>query len=574
MTLATRPVLQLRPYQVDTVAAIMNPPMGVTRQLVVAATGSGKTVMLSAMIDRMLPQGGRALVLAHREELLNQAKAEIEGFVPDLMVELEQAQNRATREHHLFASSRRHVVVGSVQTLRGQRLKAWAPDSFDLIIIDEAHHSSASSYVDIITHFGCYDENVLTPLIGVTATPNRSDGIGLKVVFQHIAAVYGIRELVELGFLCGIRAINVQSSVDISQVKINRGDFAAKELEKTIDDNERNALIVQAYKKWACGRPAVAFTAGVEHAHHLADWFRSGGISAESVWGDMDRDLRKSVFARFKSGKIQILTNCNLLTEGFNEPKTSCIILARPTKSSLILTQQVGRGTRLFPGKTDCLVIDVKDVTNGKTVVSVPSLAGLPPNFDTQGENVFTAAKKYEKLDVRLSAKAGSIADIDEMLRKIESGMSIAEIDLLAATAIDPYVEANSKFRWSAKTDSHYVVTPDRGVNRFEISGDTLGSWTIKRYQQGFPVERIAKVDELSQAFKMADFVIGKVAPSVKLIDNKAKWLKDPPSIPQLALLDKLGVQYPVEITKGQASALIGHALGNGSISQKKAARG
>jgi len=207
--------IELRDYQEHTITALLKPPEDVTRSLAVLPTGSGKTIIFAALLDRVLRNGERALVLAHREELLTQARDKIAFAAPSLHVEIEQAASFASRTHptsSLFNDRERSVVVGSMQTLRGKRLKEWPADAFRIVILDEAHHATAGAYVDILTHFGCLDG--LTRLVGVTATPKRTDGIGLGAIFQEIAVEFGIRDMIRSGYLVPIRAWQVQTNID------------------------------------------------------------------------------------------------------------------------------------------------------------------------------------------------------------------------------------------------------------------------------------------------------------------------------------------------------------------------
>src|SRR5690348_13494903 len=180
---ASKAIIALRDYQEEAVSRLLGPPENVNRSLAVLPTGSGKTIVFAALLDRFLQSGERALVLAHREELLTQARDKIAFAAPSLHVEIEQAASFASRTHpesSLFQNRERSVVVGSVQTLRGKRLKQWDTDAFKIIIVDEAHHATAGAYVDILTHFGCFDG--ATRLVGVTATPGRTDGVGLGAI--------------------------------------------------------------------------------------------------------------------------------------------------------------------------------------------------------------------------------------------------------------------------------------------------------------------------------------------------------------------------------------------------------
>jgi superfamily II DNA or RNA helicase len=255
--------IKLRDYQEHTITALLNPPEDVTRSLAVLPTGSGKTIIFTALLDRVLRNGERALVLAHREELLTQARDKIAFAAPSLHVEIEQAASFASRTHptsSFFEGRERSVVVGSMQTLRGKHLKEWPSDAFRIVILDEAHHATSAAYVEILTHFGCLDD--FTRLVGVTSTPKRTDGIGLGAIFQEIAVEYGIRDMIRSGYLVPIRAWQVQTSIDLRSVKTTAGDYAIGELEKTVNTEKRNYEIVSAYEQYASDMQSVVFLRG------------------------------------------------------------------------------------------------------------------------------------------------------------------------------------------------------------------------------------------------------------------------------------------------------------------------
>jgi superfamily II DNA or RNA helicase len=562
----------LRDYQADALDKLLNPPPGVSRDLAVMATGGGKTILFAALIEATLKPGERALVLAHREELLDQAAAKIAMVDPALHVEIEQAARRATRHSGdgLFAFSnplQRSVVVASVQTLHDRRRADFAPNAFALIIVDEAHHSTADSYLDILDYFGCMEGR--TRLVGVTATPNRTDGKPLGDVYQRIACEYGIRELVARDYLVRPRGIRLQTSVDLSAVRTRAGDFAQGELQEAVNVEARNLLIAKALRDYCADRQTIVFTAGVEHAHELASLAVSAGFRAAPIWGAMPKEDRAADLAAFARGELQVLTNFGVLTEGFDVPSVSAIVLGRPTKSSLLLTQMVGRGLRLADGKTDCLIIDVQDVTRKATCVSAATLAGLPAEFDAQGDDLFATAGKYESIDPRLAKKCLSAAQLADLMERLAAGVDVLTVDLLGATALDPVVEANSKYAWISTAPDTYGISVGKQLD-IAIRANTLGQYeTYFRDGQRNPWQCVtAAVGTIEDAFGAADRFIATRFPDVgRLIDREAKWRGDPPTASQIHWLLKKKVfatrdDIPEGMTKGQASVLLDKAFG------------
>jgi superfamily II DNA or RNA helicase len=549
--------VNLRPYQASTVNALLSPGPGINRSLCVMATGGGKTIVFASFLDQLLKAGERALILAHREELLTQARDKLSHAAPTLHVEIEQAQKRASKYINGWTKNLRQidrsVVVASIQTLRGKRLQSWKPDTFSCIVVDEAHHSTAGSYIDILKHFGCFDPERRTRLVGVTATPGRTDGVGLGAVYQEIAAEWGIRELIKLGWLCPLTARRVTSEISLANVKASHGDFVQSDLERTIDVSSRNELIVGAYEEHAAGERTIVFAAGVDHAHHIADLFRARGHNAETVWGDMDKDRRGKVLADFQSGAIPILTNYGVLTEGFDAPKTSCIILARPTKSSLVVAQCIGRGTRIAEGKARCLVLDVRDSIAGKNLATAASLAGLPPNFDPKGESLMEMGEEFEALDPRLKPDAIDADQLADVVSKVKKGMSVAEIDLFAAIRVDPEIRSRSSLAWMQTGECAWAINADK--IRYGVHVDTLGRYVLTRDGKTTAVEEDPKT-----AFAYADaWVRSQHENAVKLLDLSQRWRKEPATDPQKRKLAKLtrGKEMPQTLNKGDAALLI-----------------
>ena len=190
----------------------------------------------------------------------------------------------------------------------------------------------------------------------------------------------------------------MQTGTSLKGVRTTAGDFAQSQLSSIIDTPERNAKVVKGYLEYAEGRKAICFASGVEHAHNLAEQFGTAGIKSDCVIGKTPRDERKDKLNRFSIGEIDVLCNCGVLTEGYDEPSVSAILQTRPTKSSLLFTQMAGRGTRLFPGKKDCRIIDFCDDVAGHTLASTSSLLGLPADFDLDGKPAAKIREQIEEL--------------------------------------------------------------------------------------------------------------------------------------------------------------------------------
>jgi superfamily II DNA or RNA helicase len=577
-------MVTLRDYQEETLTSLVGPD-ATAADLAVVATGGGKTIIFAELLNRMLAPGKRGLVLAHRDELIDQAVDKIKWVAPDLMVEREKAEARAHRTAYstLWSKQQRVVVVASVQTLRGKRLEEWPKDAFDIIICDEAHHATAPSYVAIFEYFNARR-------IGVTATPSRTDGKPLGDVFTRIAVDFGIRHLVQRGWLVPVNARVVRTNTDLSGVKQSAGDYAIGELERAVNVSDRNSMIIAAVQRWSEGRQTIVYCAGVDHAIELSAQMSVAGIPTEAIWGDMPMENRRDALARFRAGTVRALTNFGVLTEGFDEPKVGCIVLARPTQSVLLLTQMVGRGTRPLEEiagtldatdpyvrretiaasiKPNLIVIDVQDVSHRMTATAA-TLAGLPRQFDPMGDDIFQQAEEIERLDPRLVARCLNAEKLRELLAKVAQGLSVSEIDVLSATNLDPAVTQFSRFVWASTGPETFALRVNGAT--FSISANTLGSFTIARQDRNTWAWTTVRenLPDVVSAFKFADNHIAEMYPDkLALLDSGARWRSDSPSEKQIGWLIKKGVfasrnEIPDTMTKGQASQLLDEAFAKG----------
>lgn len=331
-----------RPYQQKAAAAIHREwDAGNKKTLVVMPTGTGKTIVFASIVNDQVEKGEHVLILAHREELLQQASDKLK-MVTGLETALEKAQNSAL-------DSDKMVVVASVQTLSKQnRLMKYPRDYFGTIIIDEAHHTAAKTYKGILGHF--IDAKVL----GVTATPDRSDMKSLSDIFDSLAFEYKLPDAIREGYLCKINTKTIPVEVDISKVHISAGDFSAQDLGNVLDlylDTIADAIVRECQN-----RKTVIFTPLVRISKRLCNILNKRNFKTAEVNGaSADRE---DVLKGFDNGEYKALTNAMLLTEGWDCPTVDCIICLRPTKSRSLYAQIVGRGTRLCEGKKNLLVLD------------------------------------------------------------------------------------------------------------------------------------------------------------------------------------------------------------------------
>jgi len=532
--------IQLRPYQQEALDAVNAfSDKGINRQLVVLPTGAGKTVIFSHLPQTKndsLPM----LVLAHRAELLYQAKEKIGWSNPELDIQIEQADNVA---------GHCDVVVASVPTLgraESERILKYPKNYFKTIVIDEAHHAAAPTYRRILDYFNP------SLLLGVTATPQRSDNTRLTDVFDEIVYYKTIQDLIEDGYLCSLVGYRIKTETDISGVATNEGDYVASQLEDAIDTPERNAHIVAAYHSLVPESKAIVFCAGVKHANNLASSFSATQVSTEVILGDTSTQDREHILARFKSGKTRVLVNVGVLTEGFDEPSIQSIILARPTRSTLLYTQIVGRGTRLYEGKPHCTILDFVDTTKGKKPIGLPSLLGLPPEFDLQGQDLIEVAKKYKELEDYCPGEAVRVLDPNDI------ELAYKRINLFMPPPPNEFVQQYSRYVWAEVAENDFHLGIDNN-NSLRIYVDALGRWLVEfRYRSQTKNEThiLGYPEDMRESFVRADRWITNNFDS-KLIESDAAWRSDGPSDAQRKLLKRIGVPVTSDMTKGTASQII-----------------
>lgn len=341
---------RLRPYQEAAIEGVNDAFKTNGSTLVVMATGLGKTVLFTEVIKR---EKKRALVIAHREELIWQAANKIKqatGEEPGI----EMAEHRATKSA-IWGQHR--VVVASVQTLNAGnsgegRMKLFDPSEFGLVVIDEAHHAIADSYRRVIQHF---QQQPGIKLLGVTATPDRTDEEALGQIFHSVAYTYDIVDGIRDGWLCPIETQAViVDGLDLSSVRTTAGDLNGGDLARVMEYEQNLHEIAHPTLELSGKKKTLVFAASVAHAERLAEIFnRHDPGCARWVCGETPKEERRQMFADFAAKRFRLLVNVGVATEGFDDPGIEVISIARPTKSRSLYAQMVGRGTRTLPGVVD-----------------------------------------------------------------------------------------------------------------------------------------------------------------------------------------------------------------------------
>lgn len=347
----SKELLTLRPYQREAIDAVTSAwSDGVKRPAVVLPTGMGKTVVFSHLAAEFhKANGGRALVLVHRDELADQAVSKLRSVAPHLWVgKVKAGENDVNAD----------LVVASVQTLasekrRNELLNARA-GGIGLVITDECHHAVAPTYGKVYAGMG----NAFH--VGFTATLARSDGIGLGSVWEDVVYSKTLAYAVKHGFLVAPRGRSVKvDDLNLGGVKKSRGDFQSGDLGEALEHSSALTVAADAYLEHAKDRPGVVFTPTVATATVMAQELTRRGIASAVISGSTPRTERLRIYDAYRRGEIRVLSNCMVLTEGFDAPWASCAVIVRPTQSNPLYIQMVGRVLRPFPGKTDALILDV-----------------------------------------------------------------------------------------------------------------------------------------------------------------------------------------------------------------------
>lgn len=564
----------LRPYQQECLDAILREYQAGTRQLLcVLATGCGKTHIaahLPEMFKDVLP--GRLLFVAHREEILQQTIEKFHDCAPHLKVGLEKAEHHADLDCDVIVAC--NASIGREGSTRMERFD-W--DSISIIVCDESHRILGQTFLNILEDSGVLKEGSRKLLVGLTATPRRTmrardkqqgtllddeDLNSLKSVFKKIAYSYPIRKAVKAGFLVPPSGFRISTQTSLDDVKTVGGDFQVDSLSETVNTLQRNTLIVDAWRKSAEGRRTAAFTCTVQHAKDLAEVFMRNGVMAQPIWGeDKQRDQK---LKWLNEGKVTVLCNCALLCEGWDSPSVSCIIQARPTKSSTLFTQIVGRGLRLYPGKTECVVLDVVDNYKRCNLMTLPSLLGLNPEMDLHGESVIKAAEKIEALE---EAHPGidfkDLTDLSKVKAYVEA------LDLFA----DPFtqeVKDYSKLKWIEQADGSYsiAIPEEKGLAdageyyRFRHEALHISQNQLEEYELSItsvdPERALGTFNTLKEALETADNVLQRCRPDrLKLLQRNAPWHDNLASDGAKKYLARLSKKRPVHycLCLGQTAA-------------------
>lgn len=392
-------MIEIRPYQRLAIDSFRQSPL--QRKLLVMSTGLGKTLTGLLLAKEM---NTKTLWLAHTQELVDQPYRAAQTAWPE-------AQRGIVRaEHNQYM---RDLVFASIQSAQQpKRIEQLAGAGFGLIVIDEAHHALSPGYKALLGALGCFSAGG-PQLLGLTATPERTDNAPLEEVFEAVVFQMGITSAIEQGYLVPPVVVTRPINVDLDSITISRGDYGQKQLDIALMKAGIVQEICNGYEQHCIGRKTIAFVISVDQAEQVASELRRRGYRFMAVSGETEKEERKRILQRLKSGDLDGVVNCMVLTEGFDEPSVSAIILGRPTQSKPLTIQKVGRGLRLFPGKTDCLVVDMVGISKRHSMVQAAVLFGAeqeekpPPR---EGFNPITQPEDYwrERMRTQIEGVGGA----------------------------------------------------------------------------------------------------------------------------------------------------------------------
>lgn len=541
--------IRLRPYQTEAVGAVRGAwARGLQRPAIVLPTGAGKTVVFSDIIatDKHVNPSERALVLVHRDELINQAVNKLRAVMPEYRVGIVKGERDEVGAD---------AVVGTVQTLRHEsrrdRLR-----HVGLIVVDECHHATAPSYRAVLDHYPA------ARVLGVTATMSRSDGDALGAIWQEVVYRRGIGEMISDGYLVAPRGITVKvDDLDLEGVKRSRGDYQDGALGRALSESMAPARIVEAWTEHAAGKQTILFAPTVAFAEIMAEEFAAAGVAAEVVHGKQAVDDRRAVLERFVEGKTTVICNCMVLTEGTDLPIAEVAVIARPTTHKGLYVQMVGRVLRPYPGKTGALVLDVAGAARRHSLNAEIDLEGTEPREMVEKLEDDDLDETVED-DIILDG-AGFASEFGMLYR--DGKLVVEHVDLFhnSGAAWNRTYDGTWFLDAGTKDEGRYIALVQRGAewSVVEISRRPGGETT--RGTRG-SVWLAVGIPDLGYAMATAE---GEVTWRERQLASKtSSWRAKPVSGPQHDMIRRFGLVLPADARADEASRMIGRHIASERI--------
>jgi superfamily II DNA or RNA helicase len=554
-------ILQPRDYQLEAIAELHRRwDAGDTRVPMVLATGLGKTVIFAHLIADWTAANPskRVIVLVHTDELVQQAYKKIKDVAPKLSVGIVKAERNDVTAR---------VIVASVQSLRQAKRRAQIRQ-VGLIIVDECHHATAATYRAILEHYGalpCSDVSCdwmhgssgnhgeRIQVAGFTATLARGDKAKLSDIWQECTFKRGIAFGIRRGYLLDVRGKRVViPDMDLGNVKKSGGDYAEGSLAEELDRSLAPSIVATAYGDHARGRKGLGFAPTVQSAHHFAEAFNEAGIPSAVVHGGTPREERRLILKQLHAGEIQVVWNCGVLTEGFDEPTVSCVVMARPTKSAPLYQQIIGRGLRpdlsLPAGdRGDCLVLDVVGASGRHDLRTLVDLSERRDDLDPEDIEDLSL---IELEDALLEAE-GEAQEIT--VEEYYGETATVDFDPLNRTGIGAWLQTDGGTYFLPAGEVYVLIAPGQEINTWDVAwlaqkanAPVNGSMGDLTEHQGLSLEMAC-----SWAEEVVEDFGGRV-----LADRRQTWRRKEPSVGQVAWAARAGVDIEGK-TRGEVSDLM-----------------
>tara|TARA_R110001606_G_scaffold52881_2_gene130832 strand:+ start:329 stop:2026 length:1698 start_codon:yes stop_codon:yes gene_type:complete len=544
----------LRPYQEVAVSDACKALDKHKNTLVVAPTGAGKTIMLSALVGQRHSKGRRILVIQHRDELVSQNKQKFEKVNPYITTSIVNGTVKHWDGEAIFSM---------VQTMSRDRNLRDRP-VFDMVVIDEGHHAAADTYRKVIDAVRM--DNEQAEIVGFTATPNRGDGKGLREVFSNCAHQIEMATLIREGFLVRPTSYVVDLGLNDQLDNVTRRgkEYDMEEVAAIMDRRVINERIVEEWKEKAGDRKTVVFCSTVLHAEHVCEAFLRAGIKSDFVTGDTPKEKRAEMLHDLEFGDMQVIVNVMVLTEGFDAPPVSCVVLTRPCSQKGTMVQMIGRGLRIvdpeiYPNtiKTDCVVMDfgTSIITHG----ALDETANLDGS-NREGEEGEGPTKVCPECDSEVSANTRTCPFCDHVFESKEKSeltdFVMTEYDLMQLSPfmwIDPYGLGTAMMA--------------TGFQGFAMVGH-VGQYWIAIVKAKSGRARVVSIGDKVQAMAAADDFLREIEDSTAA--NKSKrWLNQAATPKQKELLRSNGVrvsEMDFSWTKYKAACCLGYYFNRDQI--------
>ena len=463
--------IALRDYQQSLIRLVYEKwDKGLLKLLMQLPTGGGKTIILAAIARNFFQRQEPILVIAHTEELIFQLRDALEQAC-GVLVGVIKAGVKVNPE--------RLIQVASVQTLRNRALPPAA-----LVIIDESHHAIAKTYRKIIESYP--DAYIL----GVTATPCRTDGSGFDDLFDALISITNTRELIEQDHLCNYKLIADPNAISTKGIRTTGGDFNSRDLANAVDAIALSGNLISTYMLHAIGKKCVLFAINREHGRAIAKQFNVAGIPTEYLDGETPDEERKAIIERFRTGETLVLCNVNIVTEGFNLPNIEVVQVARPTKSLSLWLQMVGRGLRTAEGKQHALILDH---TDNFARLGMPD---APHVWTLEGVTVATERLKRNKRTHLVEQYETEIIEVDAVLLQEVKAIDVEKLRLdHELKELDRLFEIAAFNRYKPSWAAYEFLKSKPSLKSLKVCAKKLGykpSWAKYKFKEisaNLPIE-------------------------------------------------------------------------------------